>query len=64
MRAKDYGSLLRCQRRGGSSTLPARAKICLDSSVVERLPEEQGVGGSIPSLGTIYYREGQAAGCN
>ena len=28
------------------------------SSVVEHLPEEQSVGGSIPSLGTIHFSIG------
>lgn len=27
MRAKDYGSLSRCQRDGGSSTLPVRTNM-------------------------------------
>lgn len=39
---------------------PYPRQLRLDSSVVERLPEEQRVGGSIPSLGTIL---GQAQGC-
>lgn len=53
------GERLLCKQNVSGSIPLTSTKFqeCLGSSVVERLSEEQGVGGSIPSWGTITSKE-------
>ena len=52
---KRLGRQMEIEARGGSWRSPTTSVMPRpDSSVVERGPEKAGVGGSIPSLATIY----------